>query len=345
MPPLHINGSTGEGGGQMLRSSLALSMALGVPFRITGIRANREKPGLMRQHLTALQAAIAISSARAEGTAVGSREVTFAPGPVRGGSYRFAVGTAGSVTLVLQAILPALLVAEKPSEVVIEGGTHARSAPTFEFLQHALVPLLARLGGAIDVRLEKHGFYPAGGGRVVVAVEPAATMSPLTIERRGNLVSTRALSIVSKLPYEVARRELEAVRSRLGWSFDTRNARVVDDAPCPGNALLLYIESEGGTDIFGVIGERQKSSERVAAEACAEVESYLESDAPIGPHLADQLMVPCAIAAAKGAGESSFVTQPLSSHSTTNSEIVAAFLGRAPTIESRGAKSVRWSIR
>lgn len=345
MPLLHINGSTGEGGGQMLRSSLALSMALGVPFRITGIRANREKPGLMRQHLTALQAAIAVSSARAEGAGVGSREVTFAPGPVRGGSYRFAVGTAGSVTLVLQAILPALLVAEKPSEVIVEGGTHTRCAPTVEFLAYALAPILSRLGGSVDVRLERHGFYPAGGGRVAVTVRPAATLNPLAIERRGEIRSTRAESIVSKLPFEVARRELEAVRTALGWPFDARNARVVDDAAGPGNALLLHVESEEVTDLVGVIGERQKSSERVAAEACAEVRSYIDSGAPIGPHLADQLMVPFAIAAARTGGECSFVTPPLSSHSTTNGAIVAAFLGRAPTIESRGAKAVRWSIR
>ncbi len=340
---LEIDGSQGEGGGQVLRSSLALSMALGVPFRLFNVRAGREKPGLMRQHLTAVLAAAEICGAKVSGATAGSSVVVFEPGEVRAGEYRFPIGTAGSTTLVLQAILPALLAAKGPSKVVVEGGTHARWAPPFEFFVGAMVPLLQKLGHGVVASLEVHGFYPAGGGRICVEVTPAAKMKALQLHERGALRATYGRAIYSKLPRKIAERELEEVERRLGWSFDHENVIEVNGAISPGNALSLFVESEFVTEVFCSLGEQGKPCESVAGEAIDEVRRYNSHTAPVGTHLADQLMVPLAIAAARGTGPSSFTTLPPSRHALTNSEIVGMFLGRKPVFEKQD-RAWRWTV-
>jgi RNA 3'-terminal phosphate cyclase (ATP) len=341
---IHIDGAAGEGGGQILRSSLALSMALGVPFRISNIRANREKPGLMRQHLTAVQAAVALSSARCEGAAVGSGELLFVPGPVRAGEHRFAIGTAGSTTLVLQAILPPLLFADGPSEIRIEGGTHTRWAPPFDFFERSLVPALRRFGVSIECTLERHGFYPAGGGAIRVRVVPTLAPRAVTLHERGAIVRRSAEVILAKIHFDIARRELAAVTSRLGWPTDHRDVRMVDDSTSPGNAVVLGIECENAQDLFCSIGEHRRSAEAVATEAADEARDYLEAGVPVGTHLADQLMVPMAIAVASGAGTCGFTSLPFSRHASSNSEIIATFLGRSPTVERLEGKRSRWEV-
>ncbi len=340
---LHIDGSQGEGGGQILRSALALSMALGRPFRITGIRANRPKPGLMRQHLTAVHAAAEICSARVHGAAPASRELTFTPGPIRAGDYHFAVGTAGSTTLVLQAILPALLVAPCPSSVVVEGGTHARWAPPFEFLEGALLPVLNRMGHRVQARLERHGFYPAGGGRIRVDIAPARAPTPLRLESRGEVRSRTAAILLSKLPFDIAERELTAIRDALGWEVGPTNVQTLHNALSPGNCVTLRLECEHVTEVFCALGELGKPASAVAAEATDAAREYLAAAAPVGRHLADQLMVPLAIAAAQGAGECSFLSLPFTPHSSTNSAVVGEFLGQEPSVERRG-RLMRWSV-
>ena len=202
-----IDGSEGEGGGQILRTALALSLVTGRPFRIDGIRAGRRKPGLMRQHLTAVQGAAQVSGARVSGGDLGSRTLSFEPSQVRGGEYRLAVGTAGSATLVLQTVLPALLLAREPSRLTLEGGTHNPYAPPFDFLARTFLPILRRMGASIDVRLEMHGFYPAGGGRFAVAIEPCAALGRLSLLERGATRVT-ARAIVASLPETIAKREL-----------------------------------------------------------------------------------------------------------------------------------------
>src|SRR6516225_361743 len=174
---LGIDGSQGEGGGQVLRSSLALALVTGKPVTVDRIRAGREKPGLMRQHLTAVNAAVEICGGHATGAALGSRSITFEPQPVRPGEYRFDVGSAGSATLVLQTVLPALLIAEGPTTLILEGGTHNAWAPPFDFLEKAFVPLVNRMGPHVEVELDRHGFYPAGGGRFRVHIQPARMLS------------------------------------------------------------------------------------------------------------------------------------------------------------------------
>lgn len=334
---IQIDGSQGEGGGQILRSSLALSAATGQPFRISRIRAGRQKPGLMRQHLTCVSAAQAICAAEVTGAAVGSQELEFRPSKVRSGDYTFTIGTAGATALVLQAILPPLLIASARSTIAVEGGTHAKGAPSFDFLERSLVPLLNRMGAKVTARIDRHGFYPAGGGRIVMEVEPASRLCGFELHERGQTVSRAARVFVSKLPGSIAFRELEAIRSRLNWEVSERD--IVHPSPAfgPGNAVVLDVVSEHVTDVFSAFGEMGRSAELVATDAADQVREYLACGAPVGPHLADQLMVPMALA---GAG--SFTTCPLSSHVTTNADVIRAFL--PARIRTEGEKRITWSI-
>lgn len=319
---IEIDGAQGEGGGQVLRSSLALSMATGRPFRMHKIRAGREKPGLMRQHLTCVQAAASICNAKVSGDAVGSQEITFEPGDVRPGQYHFPIGTAGSTTMVLQAILPALLIAKAPSTITVEGGTHNGMAPPFEFFERALLPLLLRAGAVVRARLERHGFYPAGGGRIFVEVDPPRDIQRIEILERGNRVSASARALLSRVPGSVGERELAVLQRRLGIEPHECSIRGVENSVGPGNALLLHLEYEHITEVFSSIGERAKTSEAVAEELATEARDYIAHKQPIGHHLADQLMVPLALLAG-----GRYATGPLTDHSRTNINVIAAFGG------------------
>jgi RNA 3'-terminal phosphate cyclase (ATP) len=204
MAMLEIDGARGEGGGQILRSSLALSLVTGTPFRIVNIRAGRKRPGLMRQHLTAVQAAVEVGQARVRGAEVGSRDLTFEPKAIRAGDYHFSVGTAGSATLVLQTVFPALALAKGPSTVTVEGGTHNPMAPPFDFLARAFLPLIERMGPRCQAVLERPGFYPAGGGRFRVSVEPAPAFARLDLRERGEIRGRRATAVVALLARSIA---------------------------------------------------------------------------------------------------------------------------------------------
>ena len=317
---LTIDGSMGEGGGQVLRTALGLSMVSGVPFRIENIRAGRRKPGLMRQHLTAVKAATRIGSTRVDGARIGSTQLTFEPGPVRAGDYRFAVGTAGSTMLVLQCILPALLIADGPSTVVIEGGTHNPMSPPFDFLARTFLPILRRMGGDVDLELERPGFYPAGGGAVRVTVRPAA-LSSIELMERGEPTGRRGLARLADLPDVIARRELAVLAKKLGMTDDELHIEHVSDSVGPGNVLTLDLGFEHVTEVLTGFGELQKTSERVAYEVTDAAKDYLGSDAPVGRHLADQLMIPMAMA-----GGGRFRALPLTRHSTTNAHVIEMFL-------------------
>jgi RNA 3'-terminal phosphate cyclase (ATP) len=213
---LTIDGLFGEGGGQIIRSSLALSLITGKPFRIYNVRAGREKPGLQRQHLTAVNAAAQIGGAHVDGAAVGSREFTFVPRSVTPGEYHFAIGTAGATMLVLQTILPPLMIANAPSVITLEGGTHNKHAPLFDFLQKAFLPLVNRTGPHVSIELERYGFYPPGGGRINVYIEPRSGPKRLEIETRGAIQDKCARALVVKLPESIAERELAIIREHLG---------------------------------------------------------------------------------------------------------------------------------
>jgi RNA 3'-terminal phosphate cyclase (ATP) len=322
---LALDGSQGEGGGQILRSAVALSLLTGTPFRIDNIRAGRARPGLMRQHLTAVEAAAAIGGAELSGAAIGSRTLIFRPGRVRGGAYTFSVGTAGSTTLVLQTVLPALLTCPAPSTLVIEGGTHNPTSPPFDFLARAFLPLVARMGPRVTATLERAGFYPAGGGRLRVEITPAA-LRPLVLERRGALVGRRVRALVSNLPRAIAERELVRIAEALPWESSCFAVETVD-SPGPGNVVLIEVASEEITEVFAGFGEKNVRAEMVADRAAGEARAYLASDVPVGPHLADQLVLPLALA--RGG---TFRTLAPTAHTRTQLAVVARFLDVRTTL-------------
>jgi RNA 3'-terminal phosphate cyclase (ATP) len=317
---LELDGSHGEGGGQILRSSLALSMVTGTPVRIRNIRARRSKPGLMRQHLVAVQAAARISGARVTGAEIGSQTLSFAPGEVRPGEHELSIGSAGSTTLVLQTILPALLCASEPSLLVLEGGTHNPLAPPFEFLDRAYLPLVNRMGPRVQAELERPGFYPAGGGRIVVSVEPAPRLSGFELLERGEIRGRQATALVSRLPRHIAERELDVVAQQAGW--DRSELEVLEVAsPGPGNVLVLAVQSDALTEVFAGFGERGVMAEEVAGRTVEEMQGYLAAGVPVGEHLADQLLLLFALA-----GSGAYATLPLSGHTTTQIDLIPRFL-------------------
>ena len=315
-----IDGSYGEGGGQILRTSLALSLVTGKPFRIDNIRAGRKKPGLMRQHLTAVNAAAQIGQAWVEGNAIGSTAFSFKPSTLRGGRYRWAIGTAGSCTLVLQTVLPALMVADHPSEIILEGGTHNPFAPPFDFLARTFLPLVSRMGPTVTAELRHPGFFPAGGGRMDVSITPAVTLEPLFIRSRGDVRRRCARALVANLSKDIARRELKVVAGKLNLDAGALEIVDVQRAHGPGNVLTIDIESEALVEVFTGFGQRGVPAKTVAARAAGQALAYLEAKVPVGRYLADQLLVPMAIAGGGG-----FLTLPPSRHTLTNIDIIRHF--------------------
>lgn len=316
-----IDGSQGEGGGQILRTSLSLSLVTGKPFRMTRIRAGRKKPGLLRQHLAGVNAAREIGGAAVEGATLGSGELTLTPGAVTPGEYRFAVGSAGSATLVFQTVLPALMLADKPSRLTLEGGTHNPMAPPFDFLEKTFLPLLRRMGPKVSLELERPGFFPAGGGLFRATIEPVQQLTPIDLPERGPIRAMRARVLISKIPDRVARRELQVISRKLGLPKEACAVETISNSPGPGNAILIELESEHVTEIVSGFGERGVKAEWVANKAVKEARDYLKLNVPVGEHLADQLLLPLALA-----GGGSFQTGPLSRHSLTNIETIKAFL-------------------
>ncbi|QZD94060.1 RNA 3'-terminal phosphate cyclase [Qipengyuania gelatinilytica] len=318
-----IDGSEGEGGGQVLRYSAALSLLTGEPFTIQNIRGGRAKPGLMRQHVTALEAACAIGAAECSGLTVGASELTFRPGSVTPGEYHFAVGTAGSTGLVLQTVLVPLMLADAPSRLVIEGGTHAMAAPPFEFLQKTLLPVLERMGPKLSITLERHGFYPRGGGRIVLGVDPVP-LRPIECIDRGDFKTGKVEALVAGIPFDIADRELKAARKVLADWPDEAFAPVQLPAEFgPGNALIMHAEFDHVTEVMSGFGKLGVPAERLAKRAAKRMAGYLASQAFAGPYLQDQLLLPFAMA-----GRGAFTTVKLSEHTRTAVNLIERFSGR-----------------
>jgi RNA 3'-terminal phosphate cyclase (ATP) len=271
------------------------------------------------------------------GAAVGSRSLSFEPRRVRAGDYRFSIGTAGSATLVLQTVLPALLVAEGPTTLILEGGTHNPWAPPFDFLQKAFIPLVNRMGPHVDVDLERHGFYPAGGGRFRVRVEPVAALSGFDLCERGETVKRECRILMSNLPAHIGQREAETIAEKLGWE-PTCCAVDEVESPGPGNAILVEVGSSHVTEVFSGFGRYGVKAEHIAADVVKQVRGYLT----VGPYLADQLMLPLGISAWQQGSESTeplrlrgaaYRTFPLSRHATTHIDLLQQFLGISIAVE------------
>lgn len=319
---IEIDGSFGEGGGQILRSSLALSIITGKEVRIYNIRANREKPGLLNQHLTAVNAAGTISTAEMRGAKLGSRELTFTPGPVVAGDYNFDIGTAGSTTLVFQTVLPPLMLSSGNSSIRLKGGTHNPMAPPFEFLQTSFMPLLKLMGVDIEAKLERYGFYPKGGGvlRFKITAAQEGKLQPLHLDVRGPVTEIDIRSLVVNLPETIAERELATIEKILG-KVSTKKVIASDNSIGQGNVAFIHARSQVVTETFTRIGQRGVRAEKVAGDAADEAQQYLKSNVSVGEHLADQLLIPMALC-----GEGSFLTTEPSLHTTTNIAIIEEFL-------------------
>jgi len=326
-----LDGSQGEGGGQILRTALALSVVTGRPFRIHHIRSGRPKPGLMRQHLACVEAAARIGSAQIEGAALGSQELTFAPGTPVPGQHTFRIAGAGSTMLLMQAVLPPLLLADKPSELILEGGTHNPFAPPFPFIDRAFLPLVRRIGFDVEAALEIPGFHPNGGGRCRVSIRPAHPLSVLNLETPVSEPKLSALACLAGLPRIIAERELASVQQRLPLSADRCTIENHPKTLGPGNSLHVIAETDGFANVFTGFGAPRVRSEEVAESAVAAAETFLSHDAAVDEHLADQLLLPLVL----GRGGRFITTEP-SNHTRTNIEVIHQFLPSRIHIEPAG---------
>ena len=335
---IEIDGTYGEGGGQILRTSLALSLVTGKPFTIKNIRGNRKRTGLLRQHFTAVNAAKEIGQANVEEFFMGSETLCFAPSTIQPGDYRFSVGSAGSAMLVFQTILPALMLADGPSQLTLEGGTHNPWAPPFNFVESAFLLCLNSMGPKVAMKLERYGFYPAGGGSFDVSITPSTKMGKLNLMNRGSLVCTKVLAQVANIPQSIAEREALILARKLNVSTENVVVENLTNSVGPGNIASVMVESEFSTEVFVGFGERGVSAERVAKRLASEVNSYLIADVAVGQHLADQLLIPMALG--KG-GEFTSVKPTL--HTETNIEVIKEFLDVDIRIKQLNEKA--WSIK
>ena len=334
-----IDGAAGEGGGQIVRSTLALSAATRMPVRIFGIRAGRKRPGLMRQHLTAVRAAAAVCRGRVTGDAIGAQEIALYPGTPTAGHYRFAIGTAGSTSLVLQTVLPILLRLDTASTVRVEGSTHNSMAPSFDFIARTYAPALRLMGFEVEAELERYGFYPAGGGAGAARIGPPGTLRPLALTQRGPIEYRRAEVIAAQLPRHVAEREVAALVTGLHWPRDDVHIVPGVRSPGPGNAIMVEVGDAAHREMFTAFGARGVRAESVAADAVKQVHRYLTHDAPVGPHLADQLLLPMVL----GPG-GEFRTGPLTRHTQTHIDLIERFLPGRVTTEIADDRTVTVAV-
>jgi RNA 3'-terminal phosphate cyclase (ATP) len=325
---IEIDGSLGEGGGQVLRTSLALSIITRQPFRIINIREHRSKPGLMAQHLKSVDAATAISKARIEGAKLYSDALTFTPSEIRSGRYRFDIGTAGAASLVLQTILIPLSLARSASSIIISGGTHVPWSPSFDYLSLHWLYYLQQIGFDARISLEQAGFYPKGGGRINAAIRPAEPISPLHLTQRGNLQRITGISAVANLPLDIAERQKRQAVLRIkevNWGNSKPDIRIKIEnlrSPVKGTILLLLAQFEGGRSCYFSLGKLGKPAERVADEAVDALDDFMKTDGVVDQYLVDQLLVPLSLSK----GESEVHTSIITSHILTNAEIIRAFM-------------------
>jgi RNA 3'-terminal phosphate cyclase (ATP) len=322
-----IDGSLGEGGGQILRTSLSLAALTGQDVRIENIRAGRDKPGLRPQHLAAVLAAAEICGAEVYGADVSSTSLTFKPHKIRGGSYEFDVAhiraSAGSVNLVLQTVIWPLAFADKPSRVTIKGGTHVPHAPTFDYIHEIFLPAIRQMGLGCGSEMVRAGYYPAGGGEVRLRVTPVQSLQGVDLTERGAPQRIALMSSVSNLPEGIADRQMATGLDRLR-AMGRPISEHLRQYPSPGKGTLFFISYQAGGIKAGFqsIGEIGKRAEGVAAEACDEFEAYLASEMALDKHLADQLIIPVALAD----GSSKFTTCEMTQHLLTNIAVVERFL-------------------
>ena len=321
---IHIDGGQGEGGGQILRTSMALAALLRRPVEIDNIRANRSQPGLKTQHLAGVKALARITEAETKGAHMHSTSLTFTPRTIKAGRYRFEITTAGAAGMLFGAVLPVLLYASESSEVVVTGGTHVPFSPPYHYLEKVFLPGLQKMGGSVNLQLGRWGFYPRGGGEIRAHVKPCRRLHGLQLAERGQLKSLQltAFSSVS-LPEHIAQREIAYLEMHLYEHEDKLKAKSSTcQASSPGNFVFLEADYEAAAAGFSALGERGRPAEEVAAEAYRHFKDFEKSAATVDSHLADQLILYAALAN----GDSFYITEKVTGHLTTNSDIIQKFL-------------------
>jgi RNA 3'-terminal phosphate cyclase (ATP) len=322
-----VDGAQGEGGGQVLRTALTLSILTQQNIELINIRAGRKKTGLLRQHLTCVLAAQEICEATTEGVELGSTRIRFSPGKVKPGNFHFAIGTAGSTVLVCQTILPVLALAMKSSTVTFEGGTHNGMSPSLSFLEQSFLPILTSMGVNCEIQTSALGFYPAGGGKWQIAIEPVKSLKPVHFTKAGSefakdIKNCSLNALVNLLPTTIGEREIVTAKKILNWQKASSQVQNVV-TPGPGNSFQLSIDSKTHCSVFEVVGEQGISAESVAKRAAGRVNKFIYAQAAVEEHLADQLLLLMALA-----GSGSFTTTKPSLHTTTNIDVIKQMLGK-----------------
>jgi RNA 3'-terminal phosphate cyclase (ATP) len=322
METIHTDGSLGEGGGQVLRTSLTLAAITGRRLVIDNIRANRPKPGLGKQHLACVEAASAICNAKCSGAEIGSKTLDFEPGKIKGGDYNFDIGSAGSASLVIQTVLPVLFCADAQSTVTVTGGTHNPWAPPFDFVKESFLPVIACMGFKTDCKLLRFGFYPAGGGKIIFEVQPKRADAGEPLDLREAIVQPKISATIytSRLPIHIAEKQRKLLLDT-GLDFEAIEHINVADSIGAGNCAVIRIIDKNRTTIFTGFGSKGKPSEKVIAEVVEQATAFLESGTAVDSHLADQVLIYMAM---QKTGR--FTTNEISSHLETNIEVIKQFL-------------------
>ncbi len=343
---IEIDGSYGEGGGQILRTALSLSCLFKKPFRIFNIRKGRKKPGLMPQHLTCVRAAQLLSNAEVKGDQKGSTELLFLPGEVKGGDFFFDIGTAGSISLVLQTLIPAIVFSKitnnppfptvinggkrgllkEKSTITLKGGTHVPFSPCFHYLDEVFVTFLKKIGIEIRLTIESYGFYPKGGGKVRADIFPVKAITPLTVMERSSILRLRGCSGVGNLPLSIAERQRKAMLEKIYSQIKDLKCQVdieLLNVTTPGQGTFIFLKSESENSIAGFtsLGERRKKAETVGEDAAMEFLQYYSTDAALDPHISDQIVLYLSICKE----ESVFTTSCITQHLMTNLWVIGLF--------------------
>ena len=328
---INVDGSIGEGGGQVLRTCLSLSLITNTAFYISNIRAGRKKPGLSAQHLKSVEAAARIGKASVEGAHLRSTSLFFSPDKIEAGNFKIEIGTAGSTSLLLQSICIPLCLANANSNITITGGTHVPWSPSFDYLKHNWSTFLNKFGYDVSLDLQTAGFYPQGGGQIVANIRPSKSINSLNLTERGKLIQIRGYSAVANLNRKIAVRQRQQVLRRIGYRYKLNDIRIIDlDARNKGTTICLIGEFEHSQCCYFALGELGKPAEKVADEAVDQMEKFLATDAAIDEFLADQILLPLSLADNK----STFTTAKITNHLITNAKVIEQFL--PVTINIRG---------
>lgn len=327
-----IDGSAGEGGGQVLRTCLSLSLVTGQSFRIENIRKNRKQPGLRAQHLSSIELAAKIGDADVDGAKLNSTNISFSPKTIRAGNYKCIIGTAGSTSLVLQSVFLPLGITDRSSSISITGGTHVPWSPTFDYLNQNWTPFINNIGIQISVNLVRAGFYPQGGGQIQATIRPRRELSGINITQRGNLKRVRGISAVSNLDRRIAERQRAQVLRRIGDKVQIDDIRILNlPSKFKGTTICLICEFENSHCCYCAVGALGKPAERVADEVIDKIVYFMTTDAVVDEYLADQLLLPLSLAKS----DSQFITPRISSHLITNANIIQRFLPAQITIDGQ----------